>query len=277
MQSTAARDRLTFGLRRARTEAGLTGAGLAQLLGWDQPRVSRTERCAPRIPSARAVAEWAQATGADQAELATLRSEAVAEYEALTRAYANAGGPGAHQGIIGALEQAATRILIYFPGMILGLVQTRAYARAIMAVPPGAVDAGATETDLAAIVAARMRRQEILTQPGRELVLLMGEAALHTRYVPEHIHRAQLHHLAELAEAPDVTATIGIVPFTAQLPVVTLHGWVVRDDVVTVEHADGDLTVAVPSDVARYVAWTDQLRKLALTGPHAARHIRALT
>jgi hypothetical protein len=35
-----------------------------------------------------------------------------------------------------------------------------------------------------------------------------------------------------------------------------LHGWVVRDDVVTVEHADGNLAVAAPGDVARYVAGT---------------------
>jgi transcriptional regulator with XRE-family HTH domain len=276
VRTAAARDRLTDELRRARTAAGLTGTGLAERLGWDQPRVSRTERCTPRIPSARAVTEWARATGADEATLAALREEAVAEYEALARAYARAGGPGAHQDAIGAREAAATRILIYFPGMILGLVQTRAYARAILAVPPGAVDTGASEADLAGILAARMRRQDILTQPGREIVLLMGEAALHTRYVPEHVHQAQLHHVADLAEDPDVTAVIGIVPFSARLPVVTLHGWVVRDDIVTVEHADGDLTIAAPGDVARYVAWTTQLRSTALTGAAAATHVRAI-
>ncbi|HET9654823.1 MAG TPA: Scr1 family TA system antitoxin-like transcriptional regulator, partial [Kineosporiaceae bacterium] len=232
---TIARDRLAAELRQARNAAGLTGAGLAGRLGWDQPRVSRTERCTPRIPSARAVTEWAEATGADPAKLRALHAEALAEYKAFAKAYTTAGGAAGYQDALAAREAAATRILVYFPGMILGLVQTSAYARAILRVPPGAVDAGATDADLAAMVTARMRRQTLLSEPGRELVLLMGQAALHTRYVPDHVHRDQLHHLADLAEASNITATIGIVPFTAQLPVVTLHGWVVRDQVVTIE------------------------------------------
>ncbi|HET9654290.1 MAG TPA: Scr1 family TA system antitoxin-like transcriptional regulator, partial [Kineosporiaceae bacterium] len=59
-------------------------------------------------------------------------------------------------------------------------------------------------------------------------------------------------------------------------PVVTLHGWVVRDQVVTIEHADGDVTIAAPADVARYVTWTHQLLDIALTGPAAAHLIRQI-
>jgi hypothetical protein len=132
--------------------------------------------------------------------------------------------------------------------VILGLVQTSAYARAILRVPPGAVDAGADDAEIARMVTARIRRQGILDEPGRQLVLLMGEAALRTLYVPEHVHRDQLLHLADLAETL-TTATIGVVPFSARLPVVTLHGWVVRDHIVTVEHADGDFTIAAPHTV----------------------------
>jgi hypothetical protein len=59
-----------------------------------------------------------------------------------------------------------------------------------------------------------------------------------------------------------------IVPFTARVPVVNPHGWVVRDQAVTIEHAvtieraDGDGTIAAPADVARYVTWTHQLRNI---------------
>jgi Domain of unknown function (DUF5753) len=141
---------------------------------------------------------------------------------------------------------------------------------------PGAVDAGATDVDLSAMVTARMRRQALLTEPSHELVLLMGEAALRTRYVPERIHRDQLEHIADLAAAPTIHARVGIVPFAARLPVVTLHGWVVRDQVVTIEHADGDVTIAAPADVDRYVTWTHQLLGLAVTGPEAARLIRKI-
>jgi transcriptional regulator with XRE-family HTH domain len=274
---TVARARLAAELRRARVQAGLTGVDLAARLGerWDQPRVSRTERCAPRIPSARAVANWAVATGADPEPLLNLRAEAAAEYAAFSKTYSTAGGAAGFQDALAAREAAATRILVYFPGIILGLVQTSAYAREVLRLPPGAVDAGAGEEEIARMVAARIRRQAILYESGRELVLLMGEGALHTRYVPDHVHRDQLLHLADVAEAV-TTATIGIVPFTARLPVVTLHGWVVRDQVVTIEHADGDVTIAAPSDVARYVEWTRQLLDIALTGRHAAELARSI-
>lgn len=273
-----ARDQLAAALRRARTDAGLTGADLAARLGstWDQPRVSRTERCTPRIPSSHAIGEWADATGADAGRLLALRREALSEYEAFSKAYRMAGGAAKHQDTVAAREAAATRILAYFPGMILGLLQTSAYARAILRVPPGAVDAGASEADLARMVTARIRRQSVLTEPGRQIVLLMGEAALRTRYVPAYVLRDQLHHIADLAEALTDTTTIGVVPFSARLPVVTLHGWVVRDEIVTIEHADGDVTIAAPADVARYVSWTEQLLAVAATGAAAAELVREI-
>lgn len=50
------------------------------------------------------------------------------------------------------------------------------------------------------MIASRIRRQAILYEPGRDIILLVGEAALHTRVASPASMRAQLDHLARLAE-----------------------------------------------------------------------------
>ena len=51
--------------------------------------------------------------------------------------------------------------------------------------------------------------------------------------------RAQREHIARLAETL-ATATIGIVPFSVQAPIATLHGWALIDDLVTIETGEGE-------------------------------------
>ena len=50
------------------------------------------------------------------------------------------------------------------------------------------------------MIASRLRRQAILYEPGRDITLLIGEAALHTRLATPVSMLAQLDHLARLAE-----------------------------------------------------------------------------
>lgn len=273
---TSARERLAQELRDARRRAKLSGVQLAQRLGhgWDQPRVSNVER-GKRLPSEDVIRAWATETGADPELLLDLLRRAGAEYATLRDRYAATGGPEKLQDHLAAIEAASTRIMVYSPSVILGFLQTPAYAHELLRKPPGAIAAGASEDEIGRLVAARLRRQAILFEPGREITLLMGEAALRNRYVSPPILREQLLHLAWVAETV-TTAAIAVVPFSASLPLVTLHGWAIRDDVVTIEHGSGDLEIADPEQVERYVSWTSTLLGVALTGPAVATLARQL-
>jgi hypothetical protein len=57
---------------------------------------------------------------------------------------------------------------------------------------------------------------------------------------------------------------------------VTLHGWAIRDDVVTIEHGTGDPEIADPEQVERYRTWTAVLVEVALVGREAASLARRI-
>jgi transcriptional regulator with XRE-family HTH domain len=273
---TTARERLAQQLREARLRAALSGTELARRIGqgWDQPRVSKIER-GRQIPGAEAIRAWAAATDTQPERLLDLRRRVTAEYESLRDLYSVTGGPEQLQDGLAAIEASSRRIAVYSPTVVLGLLQTPSYAHELLHKPPGAVEAGASEAEIGRMVAARLRRQAILYEPGRQITLLMGEAALRSRYVSAGTLRDQLQHLARTAEMI-TTATIGVIPFSADLPFVTLHGWAIRDDVVTIEHSSGDLEIGDPEQVERYAAWTATLLDTALVGAEAAILIRQL-
>jgi hypothetical protein len=88
--------------------------------------------------------------------------------------------------------------------------------------------------------------------------------------------RAQLDHLARLAETL-TTATIGVIPFTAQAPIATLNGWGITDDLVIVETDAGNVEIADPEHVQRYWHHTRLLLDIAETGGGAAELCRRVT
>jgi transcriptional regulator with XRE-family HTH domain len=267
-----ARRRLADRLRGLRKATGLTGAEFADQLGWGQSKVSRFET-ARRLPSPADARTWATATGADPAELLDLLDRARAEYLSFRERYAAAGGAAAVQDEIGTLEAAAKRIFQWQPMLVVALVQTAAYAQELLHGPSGPASMGVSEEEIGRMVAARVRRQALIFEPGRQISLVLGEAALRTRVVSTATLRGQLEHLAHLAETL-ATATIGIVPFTAPIPVMPLSGFVIRDELVTIETLGGEIEIADPLEVDRYVEHIDRLLEVAATGRDAVALIQ---
>lgn len=263
-----ARAALTEALRQARRDADLTGTALAQRLGtgWAQPKVSKIES-GRQLPTAHEVQAWAQSTNADTELLLALHQRASHEYETFRDSYDNEGGPAHHQDAYAAAERAATVINGFQPNIVHGLVQTPDYARHLLRLPGGPGDHGATEDQIDRMVAARMRRAAILYEPGRQVVILIGEAALHNRVGSSEVMQEQMRHLAHLATTL-THATVGIVPFDA-FPVLAQHGWDQRDNIVTLETAAGDLEIADPAEVHQYERWTEILLRGAATSQDA--------
>jgi len=106
-------------------------------------------------------------------------------------------------------ESTATMLRSWQPMIVDGLLQTEEYARAVLATKPN------TTTDVIdEMVAARMDRQLILDQDKPPILWIVAdEAVLHRLVASPKIMHAQLMHVADMAELPNVN--VEIVPASA--------------------------------------------------------------
>jgi transcriptional regulator with XRE-family HTH domain len=106
------------------------------------------------------------------------------------------------------LEEAATLIRSYEIQFLPGLLQTEAYARAVVS----AGDPDASSADIDRRVHLRVTRQGILHRPEPlQLWVVLDEAALHRPIGGSKVMKEQVEHLLELMMLPHVT--IQVMPF----------------------------------------------------------------
>jgi len=268
------RARLAARLRALRAAAGLSGNRLAQQLDWPQPRVSKLET-GKQIPTEDDLDAWVTATGAgkEQAtELAGLLSAARIEYATWRGVQRTAGGLAGRHAERANWEAATTHIAEYQPAMIPGLVQTTAYARALLT-SPLALAMDITEADADALVAERVRRQDILYQPGRTIEVILGEAALWNTPSTVDTLLGQLDRLISFSELPSLE--LGVVPRNVPMPIAPLASFAVYDnEFVLIETLTGEQRLDDPDEVAVYIKAFDRLCGASVTGPDAVALIR---
>ncbi|PSL08161.1 helix-turn-helix protein [Haloactinopolyspora alba] len=263
-----ARHALGARLRELRTEAGLTGRDLAHVLAWPASKVSKLE-LGKQTPTRDDLTTWArgvgQPTAADELHqrLRTLESH----YAAWKRQLA--AGNRARQEAWGTLEDNSRQVLNLETGCIPGLLQTADYARAMFT---RVADVYNSPVDVDEGVAARMRRQQILYEPGREFHFLVLESALHIQLAPPEAMAGQLDRLAGAVGVPSFT--FGIIPLAAPMPITPFHGWWIYDrKLVKVETAAAELTITDESEVDIYLRLWDQFTDIAVYGADAHRLI----
>jgi transcriptional regulator with XRE-family HTH domain len=264
------RARLAARLRAVRAARFASGNRFARELGWQQSRVSKLET-GTQLPTEDDIRAWVVAAGTDsdtEGELLDMLSATRVEYATWRATFRGRYGAAGKQAQIAAREAQASRVGKYQPAVMLGLVQTAAYARELLALPGGPRDSGdATDEDVEAQIAERIRRQEVLYQTGKQVQLVMGEAALHG--VPGTVGTllGQLTKLASIAELPSVE--LGIIPLGA-VPVMPLGGFAIYDsDLVVSESLAGEQSIDDPEQVALYLKAFDELRAAAVTGADA--------
>lgn len=265
--NTPQRALLARRLRELRAAAFTSGSALARHLGWHQTRVSKLEQGNQR-PTDDDLREWAEAVGASPAqldELYELASAARIEYATFQHRYRQHGGAVAEQETTAREDAASSRIAEFQPAMIPGLLQTAAYARDILTRPCGPASNGVTPGEIDQIVGKRMERQQVLYQPDQQTQIVMGEAALRTRFGTTETLIGQLDRLLALTGYAHVE--IGVVPFTAAMPVFPLTNFLLYDDHVLIESITAQQRLDSPDDVKSYESYFDQLREAAVTGP----------
>lgn len=266
--------RAEFGgrLRELRTAAGYeTGKDFARALGWNAPKVSKIEN-GRQTASVDDLDAWLLAASADPGDAEQLRAmlagiqDAYVTWKEKVRA-----GHRARQEESVDREARARRIRAVDVGVVPGLLQTPDYARHVLLAHADLHGGG---QDITEAVKARMRRQQILFEPGRAIELLMVESALRNPIAPRDVMLGQIHRLIASIGIPDVR--FGIVPLNVQVPYPLLHGWWIVDDVVLVETATAELTIDDPDELAVHNRLTDMLWTVAVEGD-AARDILAAT
>ncbi|MFD4787472.1 helix-turn-helix domain-containing protein [Streptomyces sp. NPDC058459] len=165
------------------------------------------------------------------------------------------------------LETDAQSLRVYEPQLVTGLLQTRAYAEAL-------VRGALPETSTAEIekrVKVRMRRQDRVTDAGNPLRLwvVLDEAALHRVVGSKLIMREQLEHLIELSQLPHVT--VQVLPFevgahpglNGQYAILEFAD-AADSSVVYLEGVTSDLYLEKAPDVQKYAVMYEHLRAQAL-------------
>jgi hypothetical protein len=271
------RARLAARLRAVRATAFRSGNAFAGEVGWVQSRVSKIETGA-QLPTEDDIRVWVRATRANpdvEAELLQLLADARVEYVNV-RDVQRGGGLANRQASLATLESQARRIAEYQPALVPGLVQTAAYARELLALPGGPLSHGASEADVDALVAERVRRQDILYQPGKRIQLVIGEAALHSPPGSPDTLRGQLDRLLTVAGL--ATVELGVLPLSAPMPALPMSGFKIHDDAfVLVETLTGEQRLDQPDEVAVYEQAFDRLLTAAAVGEQAAQLIRRVS
>ncbi|RCW43306.1 helix-turn-helix protein [Halopolyspora algeriensis] len=261
--SMVSRRRLGIELRRLRENAGLSMEEAGNRLDdLSQPKVSRLERGRvqrPRIGDVRALLELYGVTGTDAEALLELARGS--RGKGWWNSYADL-LPEWFHGYVG-LEADAAEVSNFEPQLVPGLLQTEAYARAVIRTSPGM-----TDDEVERKVTVRTNRQELLhrEQPPK-VWAIVDEAALRRPFGGNGVMRLQLDHLADVASEPNVV--IQVLPFDAGAHPAVTGGFIVLGfpgteniDVAYLD-AHGGLFLDEPPDVAWYRELFDHLRARA--------------
>jgi transcriptional regulator with XRE-family HTH domain len=165
-------------------------------------------------------------------------------------------------------EQHAMTLRNWYLGVLDGLLQTEDYARTIQGVTPGV-----TPDDVNARVAARMKRQAILTRDDPPTAwFLLDEAALRRCVGSAVVMAAQMSQLVAVAGLPNVT--IQVVPAIAHAGLV--GGFALTESAAYVETAVAGQVFEDNEITARLLTRFDTLRNEALRASESLAFIEQM-
>jgi transcriptional regulator with XRE-family HTH domain len=278
MSPVVPRRRLRTELKRARLEAEQTQSDVAAAMDWSLSKVIRIEAGTVSISTndLKALLRQYKIDRARTGELLALGK--AARGRTWWSQYRGKASPGLLD-LIG-YETAASARRNFEPLLIPGLLQTREYARAVIA----ALSERITPDRMDALVEIRMRRQELVNRANPpELFFILDEASVRRVTGGPDVMRHQLRHLLEVAEKPNVT--IEVVPFSAGIRRGMRTSFVVLefpdaadDDVLYLEDAEGGLVIREDrEEIQAYRETFEDLGKVALQPKETVDYIGKLT
>ena len=208
---TMRRRRLAAELRRLRHEAGRSIEDVTAGLGWQASKLSRIENRQVGISTAdlrKLFAAYKVADSALRDQLADMARRATER--GWWQSFSSDVVPSALANLIG-LETEARTIRSYEPELVPGLLQTEAYARAIMR----AWQPSWTASDIDRRVEIRLGRQDVLRQAGvsPQVNCVINEAVLRRSVGGNEVMHEQVEVLAK--ERDPANVTVQVLPFNS--------------------------------------------------------------
>ncbi|MFD6608869.1 DUF5753 domain-containing protein [Micromonospora chalcea] len=269
---TIQRRRLGLALKRARENAGRTQDEAAAVIDAAASKISRIElgQSGIKLTDLSLLLDLYGVTGEEAEPLRELAR--AGRQRGRWSTYRNAVPDWFRQYLD--LEGDASEIRWYQPEVVPGILQIEPYIRAMNATAHPRPDA----EDLDRTVAIRLERQAILRQDGGpELSFILSESALRRNIGDADTMSAQLRHLVEVGNQPNVS--LQVFPFDAQTYETTSFNFIILrfgddagSDVIYVEtFTDADY-LDRPDAVRAYTRLWDRLRAAAL-GPVESRKL----
>ncbi|MFC5954725.1 helix-turn-helix domain-containing protein [Streptomyces pratens] len=245
-------------LRGLRAEVGLTGAVVAQRAGVGQPTVSKVEN-GRMVPSADVLDRLSRALGLGEPTAGEVR-DLLAAVETASDSGQSADGVTS-AGMAVDEEVRSARLVRSFQCVVLpAMLQSAEYARHVFESAPGV-----TPEVVGRAVAARVERQSVLYEPGRESVFVLTEAVLRTWPGSPALMLAQLDRL--LAVESLSTVRLGVIPWRRPVPVLPRHGFTLCDRrAVVVEAFDGERVSDGSGELASYEEMFGRFEQAAVFG-----------
>ncbi|MFG2990912.1 helix-turn-helix domain-containing protein [Streptomyces sp. NPDC048257] len=261
---TVSRRRLGAELRRLREISGMTTQQVATRLLISQPKISLLEN-GRRLIKPRDVRDLCELYGVrDQLRVGRLMQMAG---ESDRQGWWNAYDDIPYGPYIG-LETEAAAIRCYESQVIPGLLQTPAYARAVIAgtIPHATAEQASTRLEV------RTRRQDRLRAPGNPLRLwvVLDASALCRVVGSREVMREQLEHLTHVSARPHITVQVlphevGAHPGVSGQFTLLEFAEATDGSVVYLERFTSDLYLEKRSDVRRYSDMYAHLQAQALS------------
>ena len=262
------RRRLAAELRRLRHEAGLSLEDVADGLGWQPSKLSRIENRQVGVSTAdlrKLLVAYKVEDQAYRDHLADMARRATER--GWWQSFSSDVVPAALATLMG-LETEARTIRSYEPELVPGLLQTEAYARAIMR----AWQPSWTAADIDRRVEIRMARQDVLLQAGAspQVNCIINEAVLRRTVGGNEVMHEQIEMLAKERDPANVTVQVlsfnsGAHPAMAgPFQILTFHD---PGDlgIVHLESAMTAMTLEQPEELRRYDEIWGSLQARALS------------
>jgi transcriptional regulator with XRE-family HTH domain len=192
--ATVAKRRLSRRLLQLRVQSGYTANHVCDMLNWGRGKVGRFEANQWKRPEMSDIRDLLRIYDVDEGEREQLEELAIqARARPWWRDYSDS------------FENDASRIRVFMPLVLPGLLQIQDYAEAFMRIGPRPPSWRRKVLD------TRSRRQEILSRPGDTapmLTAVITEASLRYQWGSRSDRRDQIEHLIDMGRRPNVDLRI---------------------------------------------------------------------
>jgi transcriptional regulator with XRE-family HTH domain len=199
--ATVAKRRLSRRLLQLRVQSGYTANHVCDMLNWGRGKVGRFEANQWKRPEMSDIRDLLRIYNVDEGEKEQLEELAIqARARPWWRDYSDI-----FENEFPGFENDASRIRVFMPLVLPGLLQIQDYAEAFMRIGPRPPSWRRKVLD------TRLRRQEILSRPGDTaptLTAVITEASLRYQWGPRTDRRDQIEHLIDMGRRPNIDLRI---------------------------------------------------------------------